>query len=244
MRTRWFARYIAAGLLLSACSSDDGGSIQSISEDGASIDASEDIEADVPDGAEPDGEPEDPFALPDEIDQEYVQRAVDELMAIRTDAIRMAVEANLEGEGSLEEPTLVIGSIATGPELLEGTQMLAEIARGSNIDEVYRAPEDMEDDQLRVLDVLIANHDCTAVTGRFDLSGSLNDDPAAGTIYAVVLSRDIDDELPNDTFWKLREVSGLIDDSSGEPATPERVEGLTPDGMAGIVDVTCGEGGR
>jgi hypothetical protein len=41
-------------------------------------------------------EPDDPFAIPDEIDEAYVQSVLDELFALRSEALRAAVEANGE----------------------------------------------------------------------------------------------------------------------------------------------------
>jgi hypothetical protein len=74
---------LAAATLLAACADDEPDQI------GAGTDEPEATEPDEP--AEPE-EPEDPFAIPDEIDEEYTQRVLDELLPIVRDAQLEALE--------------------------------------------------------------------------------------------------------------------------------------------------------
>jgi hypothetical protein len=71
------AATLAAAMLLAACADDEPDRI------GADVEETETAEPDEPDEPE---EPEDPFAIPDEIDEEYTQRVLDELLPISAEA--------------------------------------------------------------------------------------------------------------------------------------------------------------
>jgi hypothetical protein len=70
---RRLATLLTAAMLFAACADDEPDRI------GADVDETETAEPDEP--AE-DEEPEDPFAIPDEIDEEYTQRVLDELLPV------------------------------------------------------------------------------------------------------------------------------------------------------------------
>lgn len=241
MTSRWLISCVAAGLALSACSSGTDGAIQPLPEDGASTDAPDEPDDAPANDPGASGEPDDPFALPDEIDEDYIQLVVDEIMAVRTDAIRLAVEENLQSETpSQEDAMLRIASATTGPAVVSATELISNIIRGSNVEEVYLAPAEMSDDRIEILEVLEADASCITLTGLFDRSGTLQDQPSEGTYFAMTFARDTEDELPNDTMWKLRETVDLIVTDTGEPASQEQVSALSIDAVADIVDTSCG----
>lgn len=190
---------------------------------------------------EPDEEPpeDDPFAVPDEIDEEYLQRVADELMAIRTDAVRLAVELNTEDADPDEELASLIGSIFTQASLAAAVNNFTDIVRANNVDEVFVAPEEMGEQRLEVFEYVGGGPDCVTFTGQFDFSATqveFADDPP---YFVVVLLHQPEEEDINPSGWKIAENQELFDLDTDEPVSGDDLRGLDLDAFADLLAVEC-----
>jgi hypothetical protein len=185
-------------------------------------------------------EPDDPFAIPDEIDEAYVQSVLDELFALRTDALRAAVESN--GEPGIDERAVTaIGASHTGPWRLRVVEQVQNIQAADNVDEVFREPAEMGNERFRVGEIFSASSDCVVLYGLVD-SSEVNRSPPNEDLYSVIAlssSQETANEQ-NPTPWLLYDESYVYWDD--EPADLELVAGLDDDERASLIDTSCGEG--
>ena len=236
---------VAAATLLVACTSSEP-DITPITGDGDEAPPAEAADPPSPtsgDGGEDPDEPEaddDPFAVPDDIDEAYLQSVADELMVIRTDAVRYAVANNGDLISPDEELVDLIGSVYTGDELTPQLNNVSDILRAANVDEVFLAPDAMQDQRFEIVELLGGDDDCLTVTGRFDLTPTSPDASDPARHFLAVLQHLPDQPGTNVTGWQFFETRELLT-ADGEPITDEAVAGQASiEDASGIVDTTCG----
>lgn len=238
MRSRWVATGVAAVLVLAACSGGNG-DVQPIPDDGQQSAPEPDVEEpDEPEPEEPE-EPDDPFALPDEIDEDYLQLVTDELMAIRTDILRRAIIANEGGDAQDEEAISLIGSAFTGADLLSSNlNNFSDQVRATNLDDLYRQPDDLEPQRLTIVDVFEASSGCAVFTAEYDSSGIRPEPSDREPFFIVVLEHQPEAEDINPTGWKFRDEQRLLT-SDEELASREQVEGVDADTVFSLIENEC-----
>ena len=247
MKSRWLVGCAATALTLTACSDDGGGSIQPIPDQGASTEAPEDLDQDDT-SAEADkiddvGEPDDPFALPDEIDEEYLQRVADELMAIRTAILRRAIIANESGDAQDQEAISLIGSLYTGIGTLEpNLNEFSDQVRSTGLDELYRRADDLNPEHLSVVEAFDAQNGCAVFSAEYDNSGVLLQPNDRDPYFIIVLEHQPDAEDINVTGWKIRDEQRLVSGEDEALATREQVEALDAETVDGIIENPCRAG--
>jgi hypothetical protein len=183
-------------------------------------------------------EPDDPFAIPDEIDEAYVQSVLDELFAVRTEALRAAVESN--GQPGIDERAVAaIGASHTGPLRLRVVEQVQNIQAADNVDEVFRAPSDMGQERFSLNGIYSATNECLVVYGLIN-SSEVNLSPPNESVYSVLAVTSTAEPANdgNPTPWLLHDEGSVLLD--GEPAALEVVEGLDGDQVASLVEADCG----
>jgi hypothetical protein len=241
MHSKRTAALVASlAVALAACGGDDD--VEPIAEPSPTETAAptEEPEPDEIDETE-DPEPEDPFAVPDEIDEPYVQSVLDELLRVRTAALREVVRgAGVEASMPTEAATLV-AEAHSGPERVALLEEFENYLRATNLDEVFVEPDSMTDQRFELLTVVEASPDCIVATGLYDLSGTTRTVP--GDTYSVFsLAPREDQGTANAAPWTLHDQSSLTLPDSDEPAPREMVEEADLTSFEGLVDVTCGTG--
>jgi hypothetical protein len=237
MHSKRTAALVASlAVALAACGGDDD--VEPIAEPSPTETAAptEEPEPDEPDATE-DPEPEDPFAVPDEIDEPYVQSVLDELFALRSDALRGAVEAHGD-VGLPEDVATAVGASHEGPWRLRTVEQLEALQTADNLEEVFRAPDEMGNERFILDRIVAADESCIVATGLVD-SSAVNLAPPNTDLYSVVaLSPVTASSDLNPTPWLLYDESYVLFD--GDPADTEVVDDLELEDLGPLLDATCG----
>jgi hypothetical protein len=226
---------------LAACGGDDD--VEPIAEPTLTETAAptEEPTPEEPDETE-DPEPDDPFALPDEIDESYVQSVLDELFALRTEALRLTLA---EGESTEvnDEALAILRAIHGVPARIEYADQLLRYLQEPNPQEAFLPIDEMGQTRYRVLKILRADANCIVVTGSPDLS-EVAVDPGEAQWSVTSLGRldSADDEGGrNPTPWVI--FSGRQLTLEGEAPAREDVEEATFEELEGLIDLPCGDEG-
>ena len=238
---------IATAVLLLACSSSEP-DIAPITDDGEEGPPAEAADPPSPtrddDGEDPD-EPEaddDPFAVPEDIDEDYLQSVADELMAIRTDAVRYAVANNGELISPDEHLAGLIGSIYTGNSLTPALSNVSDILVATNVEEVFFDPDEMSDQELEVFELVGGDSDCVTFIGRYDFGGTERAPGDERPNFAIVGQHLPDQEGTNVTGWQLYESISLLDPETDQPIPREELGDLSIEALAEAgVPTDCGQ---
>jgi hypothetical protein len=241
--TRYTTAVIASlAVALAACGGNDA-DVEPIAEPTPTETAAptEEPQPDEPTETE-EPEPDDPFAIPDEIDEAYVQSVLDELFAVRSEALRLSVAAN--GETTIpEEAQPLIPAVHSGPLLARALENFEQIVRAENIDEAFLPPSEMGDERLVVFRIFESGDNCIVVTGNYDQSETARVPLPEGSLSLVSLTRapdDVDSAL-NPTPWRLHDETMLV--VGDEPATEAQVAEASYEDFDGLITDGC-EGTR
>ncbi|MEX1177159.1 MAG: hypothetical protein WEB09_01740 [Nitriliruptor sp.] len=194
--------------LLGACDSNDPEPAP-ISADGDAAPSTEPVSEPEP------SEPDDPFAVPDEIDVEYVQRVVDELFRIQGDAYRAAVEADIEpGEPVPTEFLDPLRQISADGEYFARLGALMQQSADAGFADLVDPPADRE---FEVEELFSAESDCIVASGDVDftVTAANPDQPTLLHNYVLVPSD------RNPTGWAIRTSTAVVE--GFEPLEPSEV---------------------
>ncbi len=234
--------------------SDAGGSAADTSADPDSVlaDASEDdatdpesgasalpdAASDDPDGANGDTDgvaadvEDDPFAVPDPIDGEYVEFVINELLLVLSDSLRDYLADEDPGGARAE----AVHREVFGEPVIEArldtlwTVFTTEEGRATQL-----PPEDFGVQRFEFIELAEVGEDCVAVYGFYDLTETSRF-PYDDTPAAIVIKRDetFRSEI-NQTAWRLWDASLLLRDDEPYPID----ELSQADNLHEIVDSEC-----
>jgi hypothetical protein len=232
----------AAGLVALGCS---GGEDEIL--DLQATPSAETEPADQPDEPEPDvedteepvdePEPDDPYAVPDEIDEDYVERVINAILEVQSEVLRGALQ---QEQGENLDPDLMALHFATteGAQRIEGVEYFQDYIDHPD-DHSFRATDAMGDMTFSIDQLIHAEPErCIIAIGRWDVSATLLNDDDPNERVAFSLSRT--DEAAetsegNPTPWQWMD-NGLLIDTEGEPIGSEYWHDLD---YGAVMDHTC-----
>lgn len=218
----WLA---VAGLTLAACQGEDapaeptGGeqARQGIEEPDEIVDpeSSDDAEPEPSDAGAP---PADGWGLPERIDEDYVERVADVLLALEWELFLAVLEEGADPGDPISEEVTGLAAQFLDPELVPPTTTINEILRATP--EVF----DTDGASTRFVAEFLptAGEDCMSAHGAFEFR-SLADpafapDPEETTavVAMVPASPDVDPDV-NPTGWVFKRVTNSSDDPPPDP---------------------------
>jgi hypothetical protein len=215
---RTLAVTAAAGLLALGCSGGEEEILDLQATPGADsepIDEPADPEPEVEETEESaeQPEPEDPYAVPDEIDEDYVERVINAILEVQDEVLRGTLHQE-RGRALPEELTALHFATTSGIQRVEGLEEYQlyiddPAARGA-----LRTPDELGHSRFEVEEVIHAEPEsCILAIGDWDRAELLNDEPPLG-LSVFSLSR-IDESQErsqgNPTPWQWRDNRGLSD---------------------------------
>lgn len=201
---------VASVLLLAGCSGDDP-QVQPIEPDGNAS-----AEAPAPD-PEPGGEvdegvgeePDDPFAVPDEIDVGYAQRVFDELFRIQAEVYNDVLETGVPDDGLIPlEQMEPLRSIAADGEIYA---VLVDILENAAAEDFERLQQPIQPRAFTVADVALTDGGCIFAEGEVDFSATAVDPRVEELAHEYILEPSED----NRTGWAILNFSAITDDFGG-----------------------------
>lgn len=225
---------LCAGALLAACSNDVD--IQPIDPDG---DASPtETTSDAPPADDEDVHTdEDVFAVPDDIDEAYVQAVVDELFGLRSEALRLTIDEVGAGGNPPSEALFLNDAVHEGPARAEFGEGLVEILRSTDPDDAFVPVDERSGETFEIVDLAVTQPTCIIGIGIYDRTGLLRN---AETGRLSILSLIPGDDDRNPTPWRVVDQAAPLDD--GEPADPDEVLSADPAVWLDFVEHGCEEG--
>ncbi len=223
----------------SSASDDEGGEgIQPIEAEEGEAESDAAGEPEVEPEPAPDPEPEaetereDPFAFddPSEIDLEYVDRVMAELLAVVGDVLKDVLERDLGDD--LESSDLDrVGAVFSGPRLAQMGQSVQDYARDSSLRAGFVPLSRFGEPVWSTVRVIHADEACIVAVGTYDLTDVSIQPFPVEELTAVVLSvMDSDQRLVsqrhNLTGWRVHEQAQLVRGDDREPVTPEELADL------------------
>jgi hypothetical protein len=202
--TAWTPRRIvallAAATLLAACADDEPDPA------GADTDQPEATEPDEPEATGPDEpaepeEPEDPFAIPDEIDEEYTQRVLDAILPPLWAADREEVEAGPNPMPSDETMAVyrAVFDITVSADHL--THLTSDIATEEALEGLREELDELGDIRWVVQEVGHADEECIPFDFTYEYSATDETNPGVGALVRPGPHRD--PEGINPTPWAV-----------------------------------------
>jgi hypothetical protein len=208
---------LALALVLVGCESDEppppiGGEERDAARDDAEETGLDD------DASASDDEGDDEWAVPDEIDADYVERVVNHLLELERELFLTVLEEGDPPGAPISEEVEALSEQFRGPDL--GLPMTA-------INEILRAtPEifDTDGDATRyhVEEVATADAACVGAFGRFEYRGLIDpefvpdQDETTAVVGLVPASEEVDEEI-NPTGWVLLRATNTSDDPPPDP---------------------------
>lgn len=232
---------LCAAALLAACGNDVD--IQPIGPDDDAPPA-EPAPATPPadDDADGDGDAEgDPFAVPDDIDEAYVQAVLDELVAARNRMLELTLDANPDRELPIEVLRLLDATHGLAARAEFGEE-LQEIVAGSNIDDVFFTGDDFGGERFELFDLVAADVGCLVLIGTFDRSENVREPRSERRSILSLGPVEEPDPDRNPTPWQFLQINSILD-GDDEPMTDEDIVEVTPEEWLGLLDTTCERGG-
>lgn len=234
--TRRVAAAMSAGLLLlTACAHDDG------NDDPAPIGGENGADPGDADTTDEDAEEEDePYAVPDEIDEDYAEDVINALLEIDHEILVTALQQE-QGEPLDLEATDRLHAISDG-DFRESTmrQLQSYIDDPGNA-KGFLPPSESEASQVDVDSVIHAEPGhCILAAGWWDRRGIATDPPPRErkTVFSLSrLDREITSRERNPTPWLIRHIAPLQTDD-GEAIPEEQWDEID---FADALDRTCEE---
>ena len=181
-----------AGLLLVACSAEaDDGEVEPIPDDATEQ---------PPESSEPEEEP-DPFAIPDDIDVDYVQRVVDELLPLLDEADRIAIDHAPQSIAPDEVIEIYRATHSPSMSTTLLTDVSTRIANEASAEELEERLDEQGEIRWVVTDVGEASVDCVAFTFDYEFSAQDTELAGIGTLLPAQEGRDPADH--NATPWVI-----------------------------------------
>jgi hypothetical protein len=239
---RTLAAVLVAGLLAFGCTGGEDEILDLQATPGADSEPTEepgDPEPEAEDTEEPadEPEPEDPYAVPDEIDEDYVERVINAILEVQSEVLRGALQ---QEQGENLDPDLMALHFAT----TEGSQRL------TTMDEYQRyiddpesrdgliSPDEAGTMQFKALEVVHAEPDgCIIVVGYWDRTevSSIADPEQLTALSLSRISQATEISAGNPTPWQWRGNTVMID-TEDQPIPREHWADLD---YSGVLDNTC-----
>lgn len=234
---RFGGTFIAAAVMFAVVGCSDDAEVEPIDATPAPETAAADETPEptaIPDPPEP--EPDDPFAIPEEIDEPYVEDVMNELFRLRTEALR----ETLRTEGlQLPEAALELAAAAHGlPARIEFVEHLQDsLAPGAG--EAFLMPSDIGRQPFIIVELLRADENCVVLTGFPDLS-EVARSPGDKQMTVTALgpkSPGADSAGINTTPWVIHSGKRLY--FEGQAPTVQQLESATFEELAAHIDLPC-----
>ncbi|MGM0619221.1 MAG: hypothetical protein ACQEUI_13940, partial [Actinomycetota bacterium] len=187
-------------------------------------------------------EPDDPFAFddPSEIDAEYVDRVMAELLAVEAAVLDDVLESD-PSQGLTEADGERLRAVLSGPRLVEEGQSAQNRATDVSVRAAFLASEERTRLSWQTETLVGADDQCVVAIGVLDNSGVAVEPYPSGEFAAVVLSRAADQEQSNRqrhnlTPWRMHQVLRLIYSETSEPVPAEQLPELD---LEGLLDLPC-----
>lgn len=206
---RLLAAALAGAVVIAGCSGG-GSSIEPIGGDDQGATAPDgEIDAPEPDEPAHPGEPDDPFAVPDEIDVDYAQRVFDELFRLEAEVYNDVLETGVPDDGLIPlEQLEPLRDISANEEIFAvQVDLLQDAARNdfANLVQPVR-PLDFQVAELRR-----ADEQCVAARGDVDFTATAVEPVSDLLPHEFLLAR----SDRNVTGWALLEFSVLAEEFEG-----------------------------
>ena len=205
-------------------------------ESGAS--ALPDAASDDPDGANGDTDgvaadvEDDPFAVPDPIDGEYVEFVINELLLVLSDSLRDYLADEDPGGARAEA---VHREVYGAPMVEAHLDTLRSVFGTEEGRATQYPPEEFGVQRFTLIELVEAREDCVTVYGFYDLTETSRF-PYEDTAAAIVIKRDEGFRSDvNPTSWRIWDGSLLLRD--GEAIAVEDLGAIT--NLADTVDLEC-----
>jgi len=228
----------------SGASDDDGGDgVQAIEveDDGFEPEAAPDPEPEPEDSEaepdpEPEGDPDDPFAFddPSEIDVDYVDRVMAELLAVVGDVLKDVIGRNLGAE--LESADFDrVGAVFSGPRLAQMGQSVQDYARDSALRSGFVPLVDFDRPMWTTTRVIHAEDACIVAVGVYDLARVSvepfpDDELTAMVLSAMGSGQPLASDRHNVTGWRIHEQAQLVRGEDRQPVKPDELGELDYEG--------------
>ena len=185
---------------------------------------------------EPEAEPDDPFAFddPSEIDVDYVDRVMAELLAVVGDVLRDVLARDVGSELGPADFDRV-GAVMSGPRLAQMGQNLQEYAQDSSLRGGFVPLDELDRPMWATMRVIHAEGQCIVAVGMYDLAKVSVEPFPEDELTAVVLSAVGDDHLSaterhNVTGWRIHEQAQLVRGDERQPVEPDELGTLDYEG--------------
>ena len=181
---------------------------------------------------EPEVEPTDPFAFDDpaEIDVDYVDRVMAELLAVVGDLLGDVLGRDI---GSELEPADFdrVGAVFSGPRLALMGQNIQEYARDSEVRDGFVPLADLGEPSWVTMRIMHAEEACIVAVGTYGLARVSVEPFPEDELTAVVLSAGDPEQVSvsdshNSTGWRIHEQAQLVRGDDREPVKPDELEEL------------------
>jgi hypothetical protein len=196
------AALCVGALVLGACSSDgatpdDGASTTTAAPSPSSPTSPTAADTDAP---SPSASPSDPFAMPDPVTEEYVDRVVNTIYEEWGAITKVALETSSNPTGVAPIETRErLTTLFAGAGLQNALDELDGVVRGDR--EQLLPPEEFEHVTWTTRKIFTANNQCMVVAGDFDTSGTAVE--GKSLLSALSLQGPEDEATSNATGWKI-----------------------------------------
>jgi hypothetical protein len=222
---RTLAVTAAAGLLALGCSGGEEEILDLQATPGADsepIDEPADPEPEVEETEESaeQPEPEDPYAVPDEIDEDYVERVINAILEVRSEILRGALSQQ-QGENLDPDLTALLFATTDGEERINGLDLFQAYIDDPGTRTNLLAPEDMSATTFAAEHLIHAEPErCIIVVGFWDNTGIVEDPRDQNDFVAFSLSRTPEGQgtsAGNPTPWQWRDNAAMVDGDGSIP---------------------------
>lgn len=228
--SRLTAVVVALALAAVGCRGDEPEDVPPIGgEEAAAVESEPDEEPE---------EPEDPYAVPDEIDEAYAELVINKLLEIRTEALILALEHD-QGETLDSAVGDILASATEGHQLrrdIENFQRYVDVPEDRDL---FHSPDEITAQEAEVLSVLHSEPErCIVAVGWWHLEGTTVDPPSEEEAYRWLFSLALTDgssESGNPTPWKIRHIGAALDED-GNPLPEEMLAEID---LGDGLDRTC-----
>ena len=245
----------AVAMVAAGCSgaSDDGGGegIQPIEVENDEFEPEvapePEIEPEAEPEPEPEAEPDDPFAFddPSEIDVDYVDRVMAELLAVVDELLDDVLSSDVSA-GLTERDGQRLRAVFSGPRLVSQSSDFQSRATDAGVREAFLPQSNRTGSTWASDRIMLAQDACLVVVGLFDISGTAVEPYPTDQYAMAVLSRMSAAEVAehggiNPTTWRIHEQVQLVYSDTGEAVPQSEWDSLD---YSSVLDVPCEEGVR
>ena len=226
------AAMTAGLLLLTACNDGDN----EPNPEPPPIGGEESEDDDPTENEEDPPEEDEPYAVPDEIDEAYAEEVINVLLEINTEALKIVLEQE-PGEVIDPEAADRLAAVSAGQRLETALETFQVYVNQPEMRDPFLPTEDIGTSRFEANGVLHAEPDaCILVVGWWDLTQVVADPHDDLSLFSLgPVDREVTSSERNPTPWKIHEISEmmLIDD---EPVPEERWDDIN---FGDELDRTC-----